>query len=136
MRIVCPSCQAAYEVPASMLGGGGQRVRCARCKQEWAPETADIPQALPDPVPEPPAAPAMLAPPSRIPSIPPSPRAEPAVPLAAPPPSRNGSVAAVLAWAVSLALVGGGILAAYAWRAPIIAAWPPSARLYQLLGLA
>ena len=39
MRIVCPTCSAAYEVPDSLLGTG-RPVRCARCTREWVPETA------------------------------------------------------------------------------------------------
>ena len=31
MRIVCPSCQAVYEVPDKLLSGPAKRVRCARC---------------------------------------------------------------------------------------------------------
>jgi predicted Zn finger-like uncharacterized protein len=38
MRIVCPSCEATYEVPKSLLGDGGKLVRCARCGKEWLPE--------------------------------------------------------------------------------------------------
>lgn len=40
MRIVCPFCDAAYEVPRSLLRDDGQMVRCARCDKEWAPEPA------------------------------------------------------------------------------------------------
>lgn len=40
MRIVCPFCDAAYEVPRSLLRGDGQMVRCARCDKEWVPELA------------------------------------------------------------------------------------------------
>jgi predicted Zn finger-like uncharacterized protein len=36
MRIVCPACSAAYEVPDALLGTG-RPVRCARCRQEWMP---------------------------------------------------------------------------------------------------
>jgi predicted Zn finger-like uncharacterized protein len=40
MRIVCPFCEATYEVPKSLLRGDGQVVRCARCEREWVPEPA------------------------------------------------------------------------------------------------
>jgi predicted Zn finger-like uncharacterized protein len=36
MRIVCPACSAAYEVPDALLGTG-RPVRCARCEHEWMP---------------------------------------------------------------------------------------------------
>ena len=36
MRIVCPGCEAAYEVPEAMLSPG-RTVRCARCGRGWIP---------------------------------------------------------------------------------------------------
>ncbi|SUE62511.1 zinc-ribbon domain-containing protein [Roseomonas gilardii] len=36
MRIVCPGCEAAYEVPEAMLSPG-RTVRCARCGRDWLP---------------------------------------------------------------------------------------------------
>jgi predicted Zn finger-like uncharacterized protein len=36
MRIVCPSCNATYEVPAPLLGSAPRRLRCARCQREWS----------------------------------------------------------------------------------------------------
>ena len=39
MRIVCPACSAAYEVPDGLLGTP-RSVRCARCGHEWLPEAA------------------------------------------------------------------------------------------------
>jgi predicted Zn finger-like uncharacterized protein len=39
MRIVCPACSAAYEVPDALLGTG-RPVRCARCGHEWLPGAA------------------------------------------------------------------------------------------------
>ena len=36
MRIVCPGCEAAYEVPEAMLSPG-RTVRCARCGRDWVP---------------------------------------------------------------------------------------------------
>lgn len=36
MRIQCPDCAAAYEVPEAMLVPG-RPVRCARCGQRWQP---------------------------------------------------------------------------------------------------
>jgi predicted Zn finger-like uncharacterized protein len=38
MRIVCPSCNATYEVPAPLLGNAARRLRCARCQREWSVE--------------------------------------------------------------------------------------------------
>ena len=56
MRIVCPNCHAAYEVPESLVTGG-KAVRCARCGTEWTPaaEAPPPPEAAPRPAPpEPP----------------------------------------------------------------------------------
>lgn len=58
MRIVCPACSAAYEVPDALLGSP-RPVRCARCWHEWLPQPAAEPapvethptEALPEPRP-------------------------------------------------------------------------------------
>ncbi len=58
MRIDCPGCAAAYDVPASVLTA--RRVmRCARCGTEFTPQ-APFPRApahvaTPDPIPATPA---------------------------------------------------------------------------------
>ncbi len=39
MRIVCPACSAAYDVPDALLDTP-RPVRCARCGHEWLPEAA------------------------------------------------------------------------------------------------
>jgi len=39
-----------------------------------------------------------------------------------------------LAWLASLALLLALAWCAFAWRAEVIAAWPPSARVYALFG--
>jgi hypothetical protein len=57
-------------------------------------------------------------------------------PRSAQPASPRGSVLPIAAWIVSLALLAVLIGAAYAWRAQIMASWPPSERLYAALGLA
>ena len=48
----------------------------------------------------------------------------------------QGSVAPLAAWGASVVLLILLAAAAYAWRAPIMEAWPPSQRLYAALGLA
>ena len=57
MRIVCPSCRAAYEVPESLVAGGNA-VRCAKCGRQWAPRP---PAAAPEPPPGPKPAPPPVA---------------------------------------------------------------------------
>ncbi len=37
MTIICPSCEASYQIAPDTLGGG-RKVRCARCRTEWFAE--------------------------------------------------------------------------------------------------
>ena len=132
MRIVCPSCTAAYEVPEARLLPG-QSVRCARCGTNWTPVAGPQPAAVPA-APQPPAA----AP------LPPPPTSSGAQIFSASSPfagmdrpgARFASGPAVLAgWVVSIAAVIGLCWAAVTWRYDIMHAWPPSERLYSTLGL-
>jgi predicted Zn finger-like uncharacterized protein len=145
MRIVCPSCQATYEVPERLIDQAPRRVCCARCGHEWVPREllrAGPPAAGPLP-PQPPAAaplpprPPAAAAPARSPTRPTDLRQESG---AAPPRRRVSAVGAsnrvaVLGWVLSvlvLAMLGG---AAVAWRGDVMAAWPPSQRVYAAVGL-
>ncbi|NMJ40930.1 hypothetical protein GWK16_06745 [Roseomonas sp. JC162] len=127
MRIACPSCAATYEVPEHLLAGGPRKLRCSRCRTEFG---------LPDRgAPEPPAPVAERAQP-----VPPAtPPAAPAVPEPIP---VSGDDAAdppeglVRAWILSVAAVVVAGLALVAFRADVVAAWPPAARLFTALGLA
>lgn len=119
-------------------------MRCARCGAEWAP----IPYAAPDAVPEPvtiPPVPVATADAEAEPSL------EMRVPLGFPAPAepagkvrasafpwrgRQIAVTPLAAWVASVVLLVALVAAAYAWRGPIMAAWPPSERLYAALGLA
>jgi predicted Zn finger-like uncharacterized protein len=143
MRIVCPFCSAAYDVPEDLLAGR-EAVRCARCAREWQP-----------PLPEPAAAPAPeLAVITRLdpPSPPPRLTVEGMPPMrgrgmagsdwaidrlmAAPQAPPRGRVALAAAWAASVVIVLAFLGAGYVWRSDIMAAWPPSTRLYAAFGLA
>lgn len=153
MRIVCPSCQAAYEVPDKLLSSGPRKVRCAKCGKDWMAE-AEAPapppvDAAPLPVPRPPEAlppedeedlpppPTMAAAPPDAPPVGPVvPRAEEKlVPEAGDRPSRALAVVAGLAWLASVGVLVAAGWAAVAFRADVMAAWAPSKRLYALLGL-
>ena len=159
MRIVCPSCQAAYEVPEKLLSGAPRKVRCARCGDAWTPETISTPAPALAPTLSPALAPALeeappppeAPPPTQAPAEP-EPKRAPApsppvatvvpriedrlVPDAAEPSSgRRIAIVATLAWATSAALLGGAGWAVVMWRADIMAAWAPSRRLFSLLGL-
>jgi predicted Zn finger-like uncharacterized protein len=140
MRIACPACNAAYQVPDEQLREG-RVVRCARCGTDWAPIEA-IPVTDEEPEREPP-------PPVETPAHDPEPFVEPRtmaieeqiplpIPMTLPPArrKRRGSVALVLAWMLSLAVVGGAIAALGIERDRIMSAWPPSIRGYAALGLA
>lgn len=182
MRIICPSCQAAYEVPESLIGGAARKVRCARCGNEWVPTaepaTPDAPRkppAVPAAAPQSPPQSAVGATPAGPPPGAPTAEPEPDLPpppevLVTPAPSAPASTTpapitlatapvpragqklappdspptmdrrpvvmlAVLGWVATLALLGAGAWAAVTFRAPIMDAWAPSRRLYDLLGL-
>lgn len=146
MRIACPACNAAYQVPDEQLRDG-RVVRCARCSTDWAPFVA-IPQTGDSP--EPPELGLEAVEPGSVlePSPPPvSPRKmaldedDPAPALLAPvapaaTPARRSLPALAIAWAVSLLIVIGGLVYMFAGRERIMHAWPPSIRAYAAVGLA
>jgi predicted Zn finger-like uncharacterized protein len=135
MRIVCPSCSAAYDVPEGMLIGR-KAVRCARCTKEWQPGEA-------------PAEATVAAPVAAVPALRPAVAERPLPPrrsadlgptaidrlMATPQPKPRSGVALGLAWLVSILLVAALLAAAYVERATVMAVWPPSVRLYAALGL-
>jgi predicted Zn finger-like uncharacterized protein len=128
MRIVCPSCSAAYDVPDSLLTAG-RSVRCARCGGDWTPVEAVGPEPEP---PSPPPMPVATAPMAEVAVVArPSAMERLAAHAALPPPSTRLR----LAWVGSLLLLALLIGGAFAWRGRIVAAWPPSARAYAAFGL-
>ncbi len=139
MRIACPQCGAAYELPPERLPPG-RTVRCARCAVQWTPNPTPPPEPSPtvDPTAETPAptiAPLFVeaAPPAIENPIPAVMAAQPPAPAAPVPPPRRTALAA--AWAATAV-----ILALLAWlavtrRADLIRAWPPSERAYAALNL-
>ena len=145
MRIVCPSCSGAYDVPDSLIMAG-RIVRCARCGGEWVPVQAAAVDGEPAPPPigdpPPPGSGASTATASlqgsaddtaSFAAAPPRSSAMDRLALpSARPPSR---FRLRLAWLLSLALLGLLGWAAYEWRTQIVAAWPPSARVYAAFGM-
>ena len=128
MRIACPSCAVTYEVPDARLKPG-RMVRCARCGRQWAPlsEPASAPSP---PVPQ---APHAIEPPE--PDAPPARPALTAMDLLAARSARKADARWLqVAWAASIALLvcllAGGLI----WRHAVMAAWPPSGRLYAVIG--
>jgi predicted Zn finger-like uncharacterized protein len=143
MRIVCPECAAAYDVPDDMLVSS-RSVRCARCGCQWSavPATQDEADRI-EPTNAMPGQPTLIdaiRDTSEAPGPPPpAPVADPSDPPV--PPrwmrwQRDPAFLARAGWAASLVLLLGLAWAAYAWRASIMHAWPPSGRLYIAFGLA
>jgi predicted Zn finger-like uncharacterized protein len=147
MRVACPSCSAAYEVPDRLVATFPRRLRCARCAREWlaeAPEGATRPPAGPAPAPE------------REPMVPPPPEPPPSLldtsamrearvvtsedfseedEAAQARKARRARWWLAAAWVASLALVAALAWELYAHRVGIVAAWPPAGRLYDAIGL-
>lgn len=118
MILTCPACATRYLVDPAELGRGGRHVRCARCGHVWlqnapsdAPERVDL--AAPEPAPPPADGPIHL----------------PAV-LSAP--NDRAVLAGWAAFVLALVLLLAGL---YAFRHPITATWPATARLYDALSL-
>jgi predicted Zn finger-like uncharacterized protein len=145
MRIACPACPASYEVPDSLIRPG-RAVRCARCGGDWVPVAA-----LPPVEPIEPAAPDMSPPPAwprhgphSVPaeadgaaaSLEPPARLSAMDRLAAHPAWPQSRLRLRVAWAASIVLLALGAWGAFGWRGQIIDAWPPSARMYALFGVA
>jgi predicted Zn finger-like uncharacterized protein len=160
MRIVCPSCNAAYDVPDAILAGGPRVVKCARCGGEWTPAPAGAPTPAPatdkppaiaaDDDPPPPAKPAgpmaaleaegagrleprvnPLRPRTEPRATPTTVDADPPAPVAA----RKAGAGPIAAWILSLIVLIGAGGAAVTWRAQVMAAWPPSQRVFAAVGL-
>ncbi|MDR3538274.1 MAG: zinc-ribbon domain-containing protein [Acetobacteraceae bacterium] len=129
MRIACPSCAVTYEVPDSRLKPG-RKLRCARCNSEWAPVAARTPVPEPD-------SPPLDSPleDERSPL-----RTQPTVSamdlLAAHRKRQESPRSLRIAWIASIVVLVGLLVAGLVWRRGIMAGWPPSARLYGMVGLA
>jgi predicted Zn finger-like uncharacterized protein len=128
MRIACPACETAYDVPDSVVAAG-RVLRCARCRHEWTP--SDTANQKPEPEPdaaEPPAPPEFVA-------VAPPPPDDPLpfirAPTMEPPRPRRAVMAGWVASAAALGLFAWCIIA---WRQPIMRHWPPSERLFSALG--
>ncbi|HET6182532.1 MAG TPA: zinc-ribbon domain-containing protein [Acetobacteraceae bacterium] len=130
MRLTCPACTSVYEVSSALLAGR-QAVRCAKCGHRWAPPGSERPAAAPVRERDDPPAP-------RAPSRDPAPFAPLVAEARRPsiePRARGGRMALALAWIGSVAVVLLALWAAFAWRAEIMHAWPPSARAYAAFGI-
>jgi predicted Zn finger-like uncharacterized protein len=138
MRITCPSCSAAYDVPDSLVTAG-RVAQCARCGGNWTPVQASV---------APPEAPSEQPAPGS-PEDEPTIAVEPPVAAVAVTPSRHAATERLaapaarpqpstrlrLAWAASVVSLVALAGAAYLMRGQIVAAWPPSAQAYATFGL-
>ncbi|MGH7066829.1 MAG: zinc-ribbon domain-containing protein [Acetobacteraceae bacterium] len=162
MRLACPTCATAYEIPDHVLGTGRRTLRCARCGTEWTfpalpaapasnPTKAEAAPPLPR-FPEPcepdtPRAPssalAEVAPALAIsgPSIAgeaPRRRWPPEAPRAQdsasePRPAAPASI--WLSWAGTIVVIVLLVWGGYTFRTEVMHLWPASQRLYALMGI-
>jgi predicted Zn finger-like uncharacterized protein len=129
MQIVCPSCSAAYEVPASRLRPG-KLVRCARCGKDWLPDPEIEDAAVGLDAAEPPVADAVSEGPAPLPDVTAMDR------LAASPASRPWRTSLIGAWLVTFIVLAGAVAAVVSWRDTVIRVWPPGGRLLAAIGQA
>jgi predicted Zn finger-like uncharacterized protein len=137
MRIACPSCSAAYDVPDPQVPPG-RVVRCARCGSEWTPAgpvPPSPPPAVEPPPPEPEPEPEPFVRPRPAPVPEPAPRESAMDRLAAHPALPQSKLRLRLAWAASMLLIVLCVAGAIAWRTQVVESWPPSARMYAAFGM-
>jgi predicted Zn finger-like uncharacterized protein len=132
MRITCPSCSTAYDVPDSLMPAG-RIVRCARCGGEWTPVADAVAAAAGE---EAEGRSIEAAVPVTAEAATWSVARQSAMDRLAADPARTPSRLPLrLAWAVSVLVLAVAVWAALAWRTDIATAWPPSGRVYALFGL-
>lgn len=130
MILSCSACSTRYLVDPALLGPDGREVRCAKCGHQWIqkppedePQPANLPPLEPEirSIPESEAAAIETASPFASANLPGFPRPAP----------RRGSA---VAWLVLLLLLGVAV-GSFLARNEIVAAWPPTARLFDALGV-
>ena len=137
MILTCPACATSYFVPDEAIGPNGRRVRCKSCGHDWRATLEDEPLELSAAAGEPVAeggfgkreeAPETLAE-TPAPELPRAFRAKAEQQRKMRRAATQGAAWAGLA-AIFLALIG----AAFAFRLPIVQAWPQAAAVYELVG--
>lgn len=128
IRICCPACATAYDLPEASIGPAGRKVRCAACQTLWHAEKPPVTEAeVPAPAEEPATGTLPLPPEEPI-----------AAPRRRPWHERIGEQAAPdrprwpYAAAILLLLIGGGLVG---FRKSVVARAPETGRLYAALGL-
>ena len=124
MRIVCPACAAAYEVPDERVKPG-RRTRCTRCETTWTP-VDEPPESVAEPADRSaaflPGAPFESQPLDRLVG-------------AAPPPVAPARSGVWMGWLATVVVLAGLGWAGYNFRTTVMQNWPPSTRVYAALGL-
>ena len=143
MILICQSCETRYSVDPNSLVPNGKTVRCAKCGHSWTEHPpADMPRTV-----EPESVTVASSPPLKkeydddleVPSV------EDVTAQTSPPPRKDGgpgvvapsrNIGAIIGWSafvvVVSGLLGGGLL----FRETIMDVWPPSTKLYEVVGLA
>jgi predicted Zn finger-like uncharacterized protein len=138
MIVACPQCRTRYLVDPRALGADGRRVRCAQCSHIWhhkpPPEAlAELETVAPPPPAEPPPRVPRVEPQFERPPVDDEREHRIQLPALAEPRRRPWVAVGWLGLLIVVVLAGGGAV----WeRDAVIRAWPPSARLYSLFGLA
>lgn len=129
MRIVCPSCDVAYDVPDAALTAR-PLMRCARCAHEFKlpapPGFVEPPQAPP---PAPRETPPFDPDPDPLDAPPPKPAHQ------RPEPATADRRLVLGAWAASFAVILLAMGLGVSYRRPVMHAWPASIRLYAVFGM-
>ncbi len=137
MILTCPACATSYFVPDEAIGPNGRRVRCKSCGHDWRATLEDEPLELSAATEETAAetgfgkreeTPETLAE-TPAPELPRAFRAKAEQQRRMRQAATQGAVWAGLA-VIFLALIG----AAFAFRLPIVQAWPQAAAVYKLVG--
>ncbi len=142
MILTCPSCATRYSIDAAALGKSGREVRCIRCHHTWRQVPEDRASGESLAADESPTAdaiePAMtdvieVAGPPTEPAGEPDRRSGPGrIGAAGPQPRRRDNLAG---WAILIALVAALALGGYFARQQIVDLWPPTAKIYALVGV-
>ncbi len=138
MILTCPACATSYFVPDEAIGPNGRRVRCKACGHDWRATLEDEPLELSAAAEEPvveaagfgkreEASDTLAETPA--PELPRAFRAKAEQQRKMRRAATQGAVWAALA-VVFLALIG----AAFAFRLPIVQAWPQAAAVYKVVG--